>query len=240
MEEHSPHPETLEKQAQRSDQSWEARLRAGKRQAGNLAVNLAFLEQTGLLAKDQKILEVGCGIGTIVHELTKKGYSVIGTDISRQAIEFGKKEYPDLPLEVQPAQHLAYPDDAFDIVLSFDVFEHIPQIDQHLEEVSRLLRPGGYYLFQTPNKYSNILFETLKSRSLGWRKYHPSLHTPGALRRRLKQHGFTVGFVKMNTINEFSLQKLKRSKIPTWLVSWMDTRWLPLRAQTNLYVIAQK
>ena len=77
-----PTPEALEQQAQQSDQSWKSRLETGKRQASNLAMNLEFLKQTGLLRCGQKILEVGCGIGTLVHELTQQGHSVIGTWIS--------------------------------------------------------------------------------------------------------------------------------------------------------------
>lgn len=231
--------ESIESQAGRSDQSWRRRLEAGKLQAGNLEVNLAFLDQTGFLTGDQKILEIGCGIGTLVYELTQKGYSVVGTDISREAIAFGQKKYPDLTLEVQPAQQLSCPDHTFDIVLSFDVFEHIPEIDRHLEEVRRVLKPGGSYLFQTPNKYSNILFETLKSRSLGWRKYHPSLHTPRRLRRRLEAHGFAVQFFKMNTMNDYSLKKLKGLGPLAGLCRHIDFRRLPLCLQTNLYVIAR-
>ncbi|MEJ2432582.1 MAG: ATP-grasp domain-containing protein, partial [Pseudolabrys sp.] len=71
---------------------------------------------------------------------------------------------------------------------SFDLFEHIAQIDRHVSEVARVLRPGGSYLFQTPNKYSNATYETLWTKSLQWRRYHPSLHSPGQLRRRLAKH----------------------------------------------------
>ena len=233
-------PENFESQASRSDQSWRQRLEAGKLQAGNLEVNLAFLEQSGLLTGDQKMLEIGCGIGTLVHELRRKGYSAVGTDISREAIAFGRTKYPDLTLDVQPAQKLEYPDHSFDIVMSFDVLEHIPEMDRHLEEVRRVLKPGGHYLLQTPNKYSNILFETLKSRSLGWRKYHPSLHTPGGLRRRLNRHGFGVQFVKMNTMNDYSLQKLKGLGPLAGLCRHINFRRLPLALQTNLYVIARR
>lgn len=232
--------DSLETQAQRSDRGWRQRLEAGVLQAGNFQVNLAFLEQTGLLGRDRKILEVGCGTGAMVNELAGRGYSVIGTDISQEAIKYGRQKYPGLSLEAGPAQRLPYPPEMFDLVISFDVFEHIPQIDEHLQEVHRVLRPGGYYLFQTPNKYSNILFETLKSRSLGWRRYHPSLHTAGALRRRLGRHHFSAEFVKMNTMNDYSLKKFRRFGLPEALGRRIDFRRLPLWLQTNLYVAAQK
>jgi SAM-dependent methyltransferase len=141
---------------------------------------------------------------------------------------------------VEPAEELTFDDEAFDVVLSFDLFEHIARIDRHVSEVARLLKPGGYYLFQTPNKCSNVIFETLKNKSLKWRRYHPSLHTPGQLRRRLTRSGFAVRFVKMNPINDFTRAKLRRLGPLGWLVERIPFERWPLTLQTNLYVVAQK
>ena len=83
---------------------------------------------------------------------------------------------------------LPFADQSFDTVLSFDVFEHIPDSDKHLREVRRVLKNGGQYLLQTPNKWTNIPFELLREH----RKYgrgpiasyrelmldHCSLHRP--------------------------------------------------------------
>ena len=133
----------------------------GKEQRGNLQTNLDFLARTTLLKPGDRILEIGCGIGTVVHELAKQGYDVRGTDISQVAIEYGRAKYGGIRLEVQPAEELAFDDGTFDVVLSFDLFEHIARIDRHVSEVQRVLKRGGYYLFQTPNKYSNVISETL-------------------------------------------------------------------------------
>ena len=108
------------------------------------------------------------------------------------AIEYGRGKYAGVRLDVQPAEELPFEDGAFDVVLSFDLFEHIARIDRHVGEVRRVLKPGGYYLFQTPNKWSNAIFETLAHKTLKWRRVHPSLHTPGQLRRRLAEHGFEI------------------------------------------------
>ncbi|GAG79590.1 unnamed protein product, partial [marine sediment metagenome] len=168
-------------------------------------------------------------------------YDTAGMDISREAIAYGLKKYGDIKLQVQPAEILRFADETFDIVLSFDLFEHIAQLDRHINEVLRVLRPGGYYLFQTPNKYSNIIFETLATRSLRWRRHHPSLHSPRQLKRRLAKHGFGAEFVKMNTMNEFTLNKLKKGFGPiSHILKHINFRRLPLVLQTNLYVIARK
>lgn len=230
----------LKEQQDLYDRGWRGGLEGGKEQRGNLRTNLDFLSRTGLLKPGDRILEIGCGIGAVVNELAGQGYHVTGTDISQVAIEYGLAKYGDLDLQVQPAEELAFADGQFDVVLSFDLFEHIARIDRHISEVHRVLKPRGYYLFQTPNKYSNATFETLAHRSLKWRRYHPSLHTPGQLRRRLAGHGFDVRFVKMNAINEFTRPKLQKLGPLGSLIAWVNFEKLPLVLQTNLYVVARR
>lgn len=232
--------ESLRKQQQLYDQTWRKGLEAGKEERGNLEINLEFLAEANLLKANDKILEIGCGIGSVVFELSKQGHDITGVDISREAIAYGLKKYDDIKLQVQAAEVLPYEDQSFDIVLSFDLFEHIAQIDRHVSEVSRVLRAGGYYLFQTPNKYSNVIFETLTKKSLKWRRAHPSLHTPGQLKRRLDKRGFDVRFVKMNPINEFTIKKLKKLGPVGSIFRHINFCRLPLVLQTNLYIIAHK
>ena len=232
--------ENLKQQQELYDRGWRKELKAGKEERGNLLTNLEFLAQTDLLKPEDRILEIGCGIGTVVYELSKKGHDIIGIDISGEAIEYGRKKYDDIRLEVQAAETLPYEDESFEVVLSFDLFEHIGAIDKHICEVKRVLRPGGYYLFQTPNRYSNIIYETLRTKSLQWRRYHPSLHSPGQLRRRMARYGFETRFVKMNPINEFTEKKLQKLGALGKILRRVDFRRMPLILQTNLYVIADK
>jgi ubiquinone/menaquinone biosynthesis C-methylase UbiE len=222
------------------DAGWRGELDRGKEQRGNLQVNLDFLARTNLLKPGDNVLEVGCGIGTVVFELTRQGYEAMGTDISQVAVEYGRNKYPGVRLEVQPAEELPFDAGTFDVVLSFDVFEHIARIDRHVSEVYRVLKPSGYYLFQTPNKFSNVVAETLTHKSLKWRRVHPSLHTPGQLRRRLARHGFEVRFVKMDQMNEYTRSKLRRLGLVGRLVERIDFTRLPLALQINLYVVAQR
>jgi len=222
------------------DRGWRKELQAGKEERGNLQTNLEFLAQTNLLRPKDRILEIGCGIGSVVNELSGKGHDIAGIDISGEAIEYGRKKYRDIRLEVQAAETLPYDDESFEVVLSFDLFEHIAAIDKHISEVKRVLGPGGYYLFQTPNKCSNIIYETLWTKSLQWRRYHPSLHSPGQLRRRMARHGFETRFVKMNPINTFTEKKLQKLGLLGKILRRVDFRRMPLVLQTNLYVVANK
>jgi ubiquinone/menaquinone biosynthesis C-methylase UbiE len=232
--------QNLIKQQELYDQTWRKGLEAGIENRGNLQTNLEFLEEINLLKPNDKILEIGCGTGRVVFELSRQGYDVIGTDISQEAVAYGRKKYDDIKLQVQPAEKLEFADKTFDIVLSFDLFEHIAEVDKHVSEVYRVLRPNGLYLFQTPNKYCNAVFATLSNKSLKWRRAHPSLHSPGQLRKRLSRHHFEVRFIKMNPINEFTLKKLRKLGPISYIFKHINFRRLPLFLQTNLYVIARK
>ena len=230
----------LQDQQELYDKGWRGELERGKEQRGNLQTNLEFLARTDRLKPHDRVLEIGCGIGTVVAELAGRGYDAVGTDISDVAIAYGRDKYQGVRLEVQAAEELAFPDESFEVVLSFDLFEHIARIDMHVAEVRRVLKPGGYYLFQTPNKYSNSIFETLAHKTLKWRRIHPSLHTAGQLRRRLARHGFETEFVKMNPVNAYMQSKLKRFGPLGGLIERIDFTKLPLSLQTNFYVVAHK
>jgi ubiquinone/menaquinone biosynthesis C-methylase UbiE len=230
----------LKAQQEFYDAGWRGELDRGKEQRGNLQANLDFLARANLLQPGDRILEIGCGIGTVVAELVRQGYDAMGTDISQVAIEYGRAKYGNVRLEVQPAEELPYADGTFDAVLSFDLFEHIARIDRHVDEVQRVVKPGGHYLFETPNKLSNVVAETLAYKSLKWRRVHPSLHTPGQLRRRLARHGFETRFVKMDQMNEYTRSKLRKLGPVGRLVERVDFTRLPLTFQINLYVVARK
>jgi SAM-dependent methyltransferase len=212
------------------------------RQLGNLDANLRFIDHTGVLVASPEILEIGSGTGTMLHQLRQRGYRAQGVELRQAFIDQAHAWYGAVPIAQVTGPELPFSDRSFDVVLSFDVFEHIPDSDAHLREVTRVLRPGGSYLLQTPNKWANVVFETIRWRSLtAWREDHCSLHTLGELERRLGRHGFsTVRAFDVPVVNDFFRVKVRK------YAGWPGTLALalanpdrfPLRFRTNLYVQA--
>src|SRR5579859_7900355 len=162
---------------------------------GNLEANLRFIERERLLRAGTRVLEIGSGRGTLIAELRRRGIHAVGIEPNPSlAIDTVRRD-PPAPVARMSGDRLGFADAAFDLVLSFDVFEHIADSDAHLAEVRRVLRPGGIYALQTPNKWTNSVFETIRWRSFtAWKRDHCALHSFAELRARLRAHGFEPSF----------------------------------------------
>jgi len=210
---------------------------------GNLEANRRFLDDSGLLRPGSRILEIGSGRGTLLQELRTRRLDAVGVEISAERVREALSRYPGLPIQQTTGTALPYPDATFDIVLSFDVFEHIPDSDAHVEEVRRVLKPGGWYLLQTPNKWTNTIFETIRWRSFTrWREDHCSLHSYGQLERRLRQHRFEVSFSDVPVVTKFYREKVRRhlGGLGVLLLTLANPDRLPRRLRTNFFARAQK
>lgn len=110
-----------------------------------------------------QILEVACGRGGFVRELAQAGALVIGCDFSGAALRVGQGKLEHLEggasgaAFVQgDAQKLPFATASFDVVVSCETIEHIPDPGAALGEMYRVTRPGGSLLLTTPN-YSNLM-----------------------------------------------------------------------------------
>jgi len=220
--------------------AWDSALKLSQEDYGDTLQSLEFLEKINLLHTDDKILEIGCGIGKLCHSLHNKGFvNLIGTDISLNSINYDKTKYPQLELRVMNADKLEFQDKSFDVCLSFDLIEHLPDITEHFNEVNRILKPNGYYLFQTPNIVFNSILETWKARGFKWKAYHPSLQFPWTLRRALKKSGFMkVKFIRIPPLSDYKLIQLPGFlRLVFKAIPWSS---LPVSLQIGFWCIVTK
>jgi SAM-dependent methyltransferase len=118
-------------------------------------------EQIGTVA-GQRILEVACGRGGFVRELARSGAHVTGCDFSLAALRIGKEKLRALgngtsaELIQGDAQVLPFADESFDVVVSCETIEHVPDAQKALRELWRVARPGGKLFLTTPN-YANFM-----------------------------------------------------------------------------------
>jgi SAM-dependent methyltransferase len=109
-----------------------------------------------------RVLEVACGRGGYVRELTLAGASVTGCDFSHTALRTAlakllEAEVPQSAALIQAdAQNLPFADDSFDLLVSCETVEHLPDIQRGFCEMHRVTRPGGRLFLTTPN-YANFM-----------------------------------------------------------------------------------
>jgi len=94
-----------------------------------------------------KVLEIGCGLGTDGAQFAKAGADYTGVDLTNAAIELARKRFQLFGLtgkfQVADAENLDFPDESFDVVYSHGVLHHTPDIDAAVQEIHRVLKPGG-------------------------------------------------------------------------------------------------
>lgn len=109
----------------------------------------------GKFVKNKIVLDAGSGSGFGSKKLLKAGAKkVYGIDISPDSIKYCQNKYQDkrLIFKRQSLANLDFPDNFFDLVVAFEVIEHIDKHEKALDEIFRVLKPGGILFISTPNK----------------------------------------------------------------------------------------
>jgi ubiquinone/menaquinone biosynthesis C-methylase UbiE len=108
------------------------------------------------LVAGKKVADIACGSGYGTQMLARAGArSVHGMDISEEAVEFARTQYnaPNVTYSVANAQELtAISDGEFDVIVSFETIEHLQDVEAYLDEMKRVLRPGGVFVVSTPDR----------------------------------------------------------------------------------------
>lgn len=150
-------------------------------------VGQAMIEHYGIKPGD-KILDVGCGKGFQLYELTQlcPGVEVHGIDVSSYAIENSKEEVKDR-LKVGSAAALPYDDGEFDFVFSINTLHnlHCYDLDKAIREIERVGKKSKYICvesYRTEEEKANLLY---------WQVTCEAFNTPEEWAWWFKQTGYT-------------------------------------------------
>jgi SAM-dependent methyltransferase len=116
--------------------------------ASRRAIVLDWIEQRYAGRDDLRILDVGCGTGLMLHQLSRYG-EVAGVDLSDEALAYCRARGCQ---NVQKASvlELPFPDRSFDLVTAVDVLEHTVDDREAVREWARVLKPGGRLVIFVP------------------------------------------------------------------------------------------
>src|SRR2546430_13528729 len=93
--------------------------------------------------RSSRILDAGCGAGVMAAGLIKRGYAVWGIDLAEPMIRQARQLCESDPFGVGDIEHIPFPDNTFDVVVSLGVLEYLESDEQALREVWRGVRTRG-------------------------------------------------------------------------------------------------
>jgi ubiquinone/menaquinone biosynthesis C-methylase UbiE len=183
-----------------------------------------------LAGKSGRILDLGCAAGGEIPELRTHDFSVVGVDISSHMLKFARQRFasdPNVQFCRADIDRLPFLSQSMNHVVCLGVFEFLPDYNAAVQEIHRVLRPGGLAIFAIPSRISQCeLGERLASVSVAplWRTakrlvrrtstpaqvkvpFHRNLCVPWRFRTLLRGHGFELQQDHYSTFFVFPLNR---------------------------------
>ncbi|WP_072016288.1 class I SAM-dependent methyltransferase [Leptolyngbya sp. KIOST-1] len=140
------------------------------------------------------VLELGCSHGSFVALMQQAGYCAAGVEMSPWVVSFGKETF-DVPIYLGPVENLDLAEGSLDVIALMDVLEHLPDPEATLKHCSRLLKPDGFFLIQTPDFKEDLSYQTLRDNDSSFLEQlkadeHLFLFSQRSVSQLLNQIGF--------------------------------------------------
>lgn len=144
-------------------------------------------------SEGQRLLELGCGLGHLIG-LLQDDYKCVGIDLADYSIEQTKLNAPKAEAYVMSADDLSsFKAEEFAVVVGLHLVEHLPDPQHTIRQVNHILKPGGLFLFATPNPvYSLRRYKDVKTDAIGKDPTHINVQEPKVWRQWTEANGFRV------------------------------------------------
>lgn len=149
----------------------------------------------------QTVLELGCGEGYGSYLLSKTAQKVVAVDIDKNTIDKAVIKYgsDNLSFYQYDGIDLSFLHETFDLIVSFQVIEHVINVEDYLNNIKSLLKPGGKFMITTPNRRYRLAKDQAP-----WNKFHLREYSEEMLREDVARV-FSDGIIY--SINASSLVK---------------------------------
>ena len=181
----------------------------------------------------KKVLDYGCGSGYGTALISDACSQIFGVDVSAEAIAHATGHFsaPNLSYrEIKQAEvaPLPFPDSSFDVVLSFQVIEHVKDVSAYLREIERVLAPAGCVLIATPDR-SSRLFSFQKP----WNMWHLREYTQSQFYDELASHFSNVKVLQTGGKQDVLEIELNRTRKLRWILLPVTLPFIPEFVRRN-------
>jgi len=184
------------------------------------------------LKKNGVFLDVGCGLGKLLAK-AEKFYLTYGCDLSDFALKKARKISKNSILYKQDLNKLFIFKKKFDLIIAFDIYEHLKNDDLFLREASQHLKSDGFFVLKTPN----LLSISKKIKGKRWFAYkdktYINLKRPDLIKRNLRRY-FEI--IKVGTDLHWDLRIFK----PIWFILGLSKLFHRWAFGENIIFICQK
>jgi SAM-dependent methyltransferase len=197
----------------------------------------------------QRAIDVGCGTGHHLRDLRARGFDVAGVDGSAAMLEQAREAIPGAELHQAGVDALPFAAGSFDLALSIEVLRYLPDPKPCIDEMARVLRPGGVCVVTAAPRFSANGYALVNRLALiapvgGLVRLKQFFTTPSQLRRLFERAGFSsveVRGVYTGPINW--IERLAPDRLPMLLHRWepVDERLADhpmLRGVSNMLLVS--
>ena len=162
----------------------------------------SIIKKLGFNPKGKSALEVGSGGGILTEEIARMGFNTIGIDPADQSVHTASNHAKASGLNIKydkgTGENLPYVHNSFDCVFCCDVLEHVQDLPKVMSEISRVLKPGGIFFYDTLNRtfISKLVAIKIWQEWKRWSFMPPNLHVwemfikPEEIKKLLQKNGF--------------------------------------------------
>ncbi|MBI4832110.1 MAG: methyltransferase domain-containing protein [Candidatus Lindowbacteria bacterium] len=154
------------------------------------------------------VLEIGCGEGFGAGLLSKHVRKIIGLDVDENTVLHASKKYRSASCSfvTYGGRRLPFRDNTFDVVISFQVVEHVPDDTGFISEAHRVLKTKGSFHITTPNRTHR-----LRNGTKPWNKFHLREYYPNEFERILRNRFESVNVWGIRGSEE--IEKIEKQRI---------------------------
>ncbi len=201
-----------------------------------------------------RVLDIGCGTGTMSFYFSGRGIDTIGIDVSKNAIEIAKRNAKKLGLSAKTKFFVAdfpksKPSGQFDLIICTEVLEHLKDDSKAISEIHDLLKKGGMVLFSSPLNTSvlyRLNLTTFFDKDVGHLRRYDEMEFIRIIKKSgldivkvKKAQGLLRDFLFVFPIGNFFVKFANRFSFLSDTLTFIDNLLLPLGA-ADIIVLAKK